>query len=63
MSSMYDELRSFLAEVQQVKAASSKKAEANTEAGSRGGDTSHPVKNVDDQTGDANEGASTSWRR
>jgi hypothetical protein len=54
---MYDELRSFLAEVQQVKAASSKKAEANTEAGSRGGDTSHPVKNVDDQTGDANEGA------
>lgn len=57
MSSMYDELRSFLAEVQQVKAASSKKAEANTEAGSRGGDTSHPVKNVDDQTGDANEGA------
>lgn len=60
MSSMYDELRSFLAEVQQVKAASSKKAEANTEAGSVGGDTSHPVKSVDDQTGDASEGARSS---
>lgn len=60
MSNMYDELRSFLAEVQQVKAASSKKAEANTEAGSVGGDTSHPVKSVDDQTGDANEGARSS---
>jgi hypothetical protein len=60
MSSMYDELRSFLAEVQQVKAASSKKAEANTEAGSVGGGTSHPVKSVDDQTGDASEGARSS---
>jgi hypothetical protein len=57
---LFDELRSFLAEVetQQVKAASSKKrAEANTEAGSYEGGTSHPVKSVDDQTGDAHEGA------
>jgi hypothetical protein len=57
---LFDELRSFLAEVetQQVKAASSKKrAEANTEAGSYEGGTSHPVKSVDDQTDDAHEGA------
>ena len=56
---LFDELRSFLAEVetQQVKAASSKKrAEANTEAGSYEGGTSHPVKSVDDQTDDAHEG-------
>jgi hypothetical protein len=56
---LFDELRSFLAEVetQQVKAASSKKAEANTEAGSYEGGTHHPVKSVDDQTSDAHEGA------
>lgn len=57
---LFDELRSFLAEVetQQVKAASSKKrAASNTEAGSYSGGTSHPVKSVDDQTEDANEGA------
>jgi len=56
---LFDELRSFLAEVetQQVKAASSKKrAASNTEAGSYSGGTSHPVKSVDDQTEDANEG-------
>jgi hypothetical protein len=57
---LFDELRSFLAEVetQQVKAASSKKrAEAHTEAGSYEGGTSHPVKSVDDSTSDAHEGA------
>jgi hypothetical protein len=62
---LFDELRSFLAEVetQQEKAASAKKtkkAEANTEAGSYEGGTSHPVKSVDDQTEDAHEGARSS---
>lgn len=59
---LFDELRSFLAEVetQQVKAASAKKAEANTEAGSYEGGTSHPVKSVDDQTSDASEGERSS---
>lgn len=59
---LFDELRSFLAEVetQQVKAASSKRAEANTEAGSYEGGTSHPVKSVDDQTSDASEGERSS---
>jgi hypothetical protein len=59
---LFDELRSFLAEVetQQVKAASAKKAEANTEAGSYEGGTSHPVKAVDDQTSDASEGERSS---
>ena len=60
---LFDELRSFLAEVEseQVKSASSKKkAEANTEAGSYEGGTSHPVKSVDDQTGDAHEGERSS---
>lgn len=32
-------------------------AEANTEAGSQGGETTHPVKNVDDNTDPAKEGA------
>ena len=31
-------------------------AEANTEPGSIGGETSHPVKDVDDSTQDAEEG-------
>ena len=62
---LFNELRSFLAEVetQQEKAASvkkTKKAEANTEAGSYEGGTSHPVKAVDDQTEDANEGERSS---
>lgn len=60
---LFDELRSFLTEVetQQVKVASAKKkAEANTEAGSYEGGTSHPVKSVDDQTGDAHEGERSS---
>lgn len=62
---LFDELRSFLAEVetQQEKAASAKKtkkAEANTEAGSYEGGTSHPVKAVDDQTEDAHEGERSS---
>jgi hypothetical protein len=60
---LFDELRSFLAEVEseQVKTASSKKkAEANTEAGSYEGGTTHPVKSVDDQTGDAHEGERSS---
>ena len=60
---LFDELRSFLNEVetQQVKVASAKKkAEANTEAGSYEGGTSHPVKSVDDQTADANEGERSS---
>ena len=62
---LFDELRSFLSEVetQQEKAASAKKtkkAEANTEAGSYEGGTSHPVKSVDDQTEEAHEGARSS---
>jgi hypothetical protein len=63
MPGFVDELRNFLSEVQsnQEKAASAKKkAEANTEAGSIGGATSHPVKSVDDQTQDATEGARSS---
>jgi len=35
---------------------SEKNAEANTEAGSIGGDTTHPIKDVDDSTEDATEG-------
>lgn len=58
---LFDELRSFLAEVETEKTASTKKkAEANTEAGSYEGGTSHPVKSVDDQTGDAHEGERSS---
>jgi hypothetical protein len=60
---LFDELRSFLAEVegqQEKAAASKKKAEANTEAGSYEGGTSHPVKSVDDQTADAHEGTRSS---
>jgi hypothetical protein len=36
---------------------SEKNAAANTEAGSIGGETTHPVKDVDDSTEDASEGA------
>lgn len=41
--------------IQQV-GAQEKRAEANTEAGSIGGETSHPVKDVDDRTDKAKEG-------
>lgn len=40
--------------------ASQKRAEANTEAGSVGGETAHPIKSVDDGTTTASEGARSS---
>lgn len=43
-----------------VKLASHKSAEANTEPGSIGGPTAHPVKNVEDRTQDATEGERSS---
>lgn len=52
-----DNLRGFLAEIQAEKTAAAKKAGSNTEAGSIGGHTTHPVKDVDDQTSKATEGA------
>lgn len=49
-------LRGFLAEIQGEKTAAAKKA-SGTEPGSIGGSTTHPVKDVDDQTRKATEGA------
>ena len=43
--------------LQEVAATEKKAAEANTEPGSVGGPTEHPVKDVDDSTEDAKEGA------
>ncbi len=50
----FDTIETFLNQV------GYKAAEANTEAGSIGGATTHPVKNVDDNTEDAKEGARSS---
>ena len=43
--------------LQSVDAESEKSAEANTEAGGFQGGTTHPVKDVEDRTDDAEEGA------
>jgi hypothetical protein len=57
MPQLFDQLREFLSEVENEKQASVKKrAAANTEPGSQGGDTSHPSKDVDDNTQPATEG-------
>ena len=40
-----------------VKEVGTKTAAANTEAGGHEGETTHPVKDVDDRTEDAEEGA------
>ena len=56
MPQLFDQLRSFLNEVDGEKRASVKKA-AGTEAGSIGGATTHPVGSVDDQTSKATEGS------
>ena len=57
MPQLFDQLREFLSEVENEKQASVKKrAAANTEPGSQGGDTSHPSKDVEDSTQPATEG-------
>jgi hypothetical protein len=57
MPQLFDQLREFLSEVENEKQASvNKRAAANTEPGSQGGDTSHPSKDVDDNTQPATEG-------
>jgi hypothetical protein len=61
MPQLFDQLRGFLAEVQgEKKAAAQKKADTLSEPGSVGGETSHPVKNIDDQLQNAAEGARSS---
>lgn len=55
-ASLAGALESLLAQVE----ASEKSAEANTEAGGYQGSTTHPVKNVDDGTQTASEGARSS---
>jgi len=57
MPQLFDQLRDFLAEVENEKQASVKKrAEANTETTAQGGPTTHPSKNQDDGTLPATEG-------
>jgi hypothetical protein len=57
MPQLFDQLRDFLAEVENEKQASvRKRAEANTETTSQGGPTSHPSKSQDDGTLPATEG-------
>lgn len=46
--------------IQQVSGAEKTAAEAHTEPGSIGGETSHPVKDVDDRTSEATEGERSS---
>jgi hypothetical protein len=57
MPQLFDQLRDFLAEVENEKQASVKKrAEANTETTAQGGPTTHPSKSQDDGTLPASEG-------
>jgi hypothetical protein len=57
MPQLFDQLRDFLAEVENEKQASVKKrAEANTETTAQGGPSTHPSKNQDDGTLPATEG-------
>lgn len=57
MPQLFDQLRDFLAEVENEKQASVKKrAEANTETTAQGGPSTHPSKSQDDGTLPATEG-------
>ena len=56
-NSAVQSMRSIDRFLQEVAATEKRAAEANTEAGSIGGATSHPVKDVDDSTEDASEGS------
>jgi hypothetical protein len=55
-TSAVQSMRSIDRFLQEVAATEKKAAEANTEPGSVGGPTEHPVKDVDDSTEDAKEG-------
>lgn len=57
MAGTTDALRSISRFLAEVKAGEKSAAAANTEPGSIGGATTHPVKDVDDSTEDAEEGA------
>ena len=56
-NSAVQSMRSIDRFLQEVAATEKRAAEANTEPGSIGGATSHPVKDVDDSTEDASEGS------
>jgi hypothetical protein len=56
-SSAIQSMRSIDRFLQEVAATEKRAAEAHTEPGSVGGATTHPVKNVDDSTEEATEGA------
>jgi len=56
-SSAIQSMRSIDRFLQEVASTEKRAAEAHTEPGSVGGGTTHPVKNVDDSTEEATEGA------